>query len=372
MRKIEKLTMMLATVIPCLFGCKHNKDSFKYIGPIAPFLHEVIYDDYTFDEKRTTIQEYTGSCSVVRNGNFIGRNFDYFYNNVPVFLVKVNAKKNRYASIGISQVPLFKEEELLSNRFNKDLFKLIPNVMMDGINEKGVFICNNVVSNEGIVNQGTDPTKEEMGVWFITRKVLDHASNVDEAVNIMRSYNIVGDLFGIENLHFMICDSIKTCVVEIIGNKLVVEEKKNDEQIMTNFLCNQDLPMDCHPSGIERYNILKANYEMGSSFEGMQNLLFKVRFSQSFNPNMDPVWISDAGIFSYQQMQDPEIISSYKTELETELYAQFINDFSNNIRTDNIDDAWWITVHNSTYDIENRSLKIYVQENYEHCFEFKI
>lgn len=371
MKNTRKIFVISLTAISCLAGCKNDKECFKYVKAVAPYLHEVVFDDYTFDEQRLTVQDYTGSCSVVRNGNFVGRNFDYFYNNVPDFIVRMKAKKGRYASIGVAQTSLFKEADILSNNINKEYMKLIPNVMMDGINEKGVFVCNNVVANESVINQGTNPGKEEMGVWFIARKILDHASTADEAIEIMKNYNIVGDLFGYENLHFLIADANKTYVAEIIGSELVIEEKTGDEQIMTNFLLNVDTMHD-HPSGIERYNILKANYEMSSTFKGMQDLLFKVRFSQSFNPNMDPIWISDAGYYTYEEMQNPEIISSYKNLLENEYYPGFTGDFNNNIRCDDKNEAWWITVHNSTYDIQNKSFKIFVQEDYEHCFEFKI
>ena len=370
MKKLQILICSLVSICG-LTGCDKDKEDYKYIGQVALFLHEVVYDDYTFDNNRLTVQDYTGSCSVVRNGNFIGRNFDYFFNNVPDFIVRMNASKNRYASIGVSQTSLFKEADLISGNVNKEYFKLIPNVMMDGINEKGVFVCNNVVSNDGVANEGTNPSKEEMGVWFIARQILDKAATADEAIEIMRNYNIVGDLFGYENLHFLIADSNKTYVAEIIGSSLVIEEKTGDEQIMTNFLCNQDEPQ-IYPSGIERYNLLKANYEMGSTFKGMQDLLYKARFSQSFNPNMDPVWVSDAGLYTYEEMQDPEVISAYKDLLINDFYPGFTSDFANNIRTDDKNEAWWITVHNSTYDIQNRSFKIFVQEDYEHCFEYKI
>lgn len=371
MKSIKKLILVSSTITPCLFGCNNNKEVFEYIGATAPYLHEVVFDDYIFDDKCLTVQEYTGSCSVVRNGNFIGRNFDYFYNNVPDFIVRMNAKEGRYASIGVAQTSLFKEADLLSNNINSEYMKLLPNVMIDGINEKGVFVCNNIVSNEGVKNTGTNPSKEEMGVWFLARQILDKASSADEAIEIMRNYNIVGDLFDIENFHYMIADSSKTYIAEIIGTDLVIEEKTGDDQIMTNFLNNVDEMIE-FPAGLERYNILKTNYQMGSTFKGMQDLLYKARFSLSFNPNMDPIWISDAGLFSYEQMQNPETINAYKNVLENEFYPGFSYDFENNIRTDNKEDAWWITVHNSTYDIENRSFKIFVQEDYSQCFEFKI
>lgn len=371
MKNINKMAFVSLLAISSLFGCKKEKEDYKYIGQIAPYLHEVVYDEYEFDEKRITVQDYIPSCSVVRNGNFVGRNFDFYYDNTPEFVVRMNAKEGRYASIGVARVSLIKENDLLSNKVSDEYFKLIPNIMMDGINEKGVFACNNVVSNEKVINQGTNPGKEELGVWFVVREILDHAGSADEAIEIMRNHNLVGDLHNIENLHFMIADSNKTYIAEIIGSKLVIEEKTGDKQIMTNFLCNQE-KMLYYPAGVERYDILKENYQMGSTFKGMQDLLYKARFSLSFNPYMDPIWISDAGTFTSQEMTDQEVIKAYKKVLETEYYPGFTYDFTNNIRCDDPLNAWWISVHNSTYDIQNKSFKIFVQENYKQDFEFKI
>lgn len=371
MKKVKFL--FIALVAPCLFGCGEDekKEDYTYLGQIAPYLHEVKYEDYEFDKDRLTVSEYLPSCSVVRNGNFVGRNFDFYFDDIPEFIVHVKGNKDRYSSVGVARTPLFNETDLVAGNVNKDYFKLLPNVMMDGINEKGVVICTNVVANEGVVNHGTNLGKEDLGIWFVGREVLNHAASAKEGVDIILNRNIVGDFLNIENFHFMIADSISTYIVEIIGNEVVAKEKTGDNQIMTNFLCNIDGIND-HPSGLERYQILKDNYSMGSTFKGMQDLLYKARFSQSFNPNMDPLWVSDAGIYTYQQISSGEAATSYKEMLEGGMYEEFTHDFENNIRSSDPSLAWWITVSNSTYDIQNRIFKIYVQENYKQCYEFKI
>ena len=77
MKNIRKLLLISLTTISCLAGCKKDeKEIFEYVGAVAPYLHEIVFDDYVFDTNRLTVQDYTGSCSVVRNGNFVGRNFD--------------------------------------------------------------------------------------------------------------------------------------------------------------------------------------------------------------------------------------------------------------------------------------------------------
>lgn len=371
MKKILILILFLALITLGFSGCGKEEEDYRYLGPIAPYLHEIEYDDYEFDKDMLTVSDYTHACSAVRNGNFVGRNFDFCFSDVPEFIVHVKAKEGRYASVGVAQTPLFTETALLSNNINKEHLKLIPNMMLDGINEKGVFVCNNIVSNEGVLNTGTDPTKEDLSVWFITRKILDHAASADEAIEIMKSYNLVGGLRDKENLHFMIADENKTYIVEIIDNKLDVKEKTGNEQIMTNFLCNTDYIQE-HPAGIERYDILQANYEKGSTFTGMQELLYMARFSQAYNSDAEPLRVSDAGLYSYSEIQSGEAAESYREVLEYWGYEAFEYDYTHNIRNNDLSDAWWITVSNSTYDIANRSLKIYVQENYEQCFEFKV
>lgn len=39
---------------------------------------------------------------------------------------------------------------------------------------------------------------------------------------------------------------------------------------------------------------------------------------------------------------------------------------------DDPSDSWWITTSNSTYDIKNRTFSIYIQKNYNDCYQFKI
>ena len=49
------------------------------------YLCKFVFDLYDFDKDGLTTSDLSYSCSVVRNGNFIGRNFDYFFDNFCSF-----------------------------------------------------------------------------------------------------------------------------------------------------------------------------------------------------------------------------------------------------------------------------------------------
>lgn len=44
-----------------------------------------------------------GACSSVRNGNFYGRNYDWYYNKNTTFVVHNRSRQGRYESIGVAQ-----------------------------------------------------------------------------------------------------------------------------------------------------------------------------------------------------------------------------------------------------------------------------
>ena len=343
---------------------------FKYEGAITPYLHKVHYTDYTYDSTGKTYAEFVyPACSVVRNGNFIGRNFDYFYNDVPEFIVYVDGTESRLASIGVARPQNIREADVLAGKVSDEDMMLIPNLMTDGINEKGVFICFNIVNNEGKILTGSNPGKEDLNVWLAVREVLNKATSADNAVDILQNRNISGDLGGIENFHFMIADAEKTYVVEFINGRLVADEKKGDKQIMTNFYCN--LPeLSEHSVGIERYQILRTNYAEGTTFKGMQHLLWRARFSETYNLKADPLRYSDTGMYSLSAVKNGKLKEIKKFLKEQAKEFKYIID--NDIRNKSLEECFWITTSNSTYDIQNRKFNIFVQEDYDHEFSFSL
>ena len=241
---------------------KENNSIQGSLRKVAPYLHEITFADYKFDTDLETINnigEFRSSS--MKNGNYFGNSFFYKLNNVPEFIVTVNAGENRHASIGMAIHFGLEEEKLLNDEYYEEL-ELIPNFTLDGINDCGVVCACSMVYKENTEEvTGTNPEGEKLHMLFIPRFVLDNASSAEKAIELLNSRNIYGKLNDEMDIHIMISDETKTYIVEFIDNKMVAVEKKGNEQIMTNYYNNLDYYTE-NSAGIERYNILKENYNL--------------------------------------------------------------------------------------------------------------
>jgi predicted choloylglycine hydrolase len=83
-----------------------------------------------------------------------------------------------------------------------------------------------------------DPEKETISSLGVMREVLDHAATVEEAVAIIRSYNI--DFSGGPDLHYLIADKTgASALVEFSDGEVVVIENEQPWHMMTNFIVDQ-------------------------------------------------------------------------------------------------------------------------------------
>lgn len=358
--------------IACLcHWCECSSRMFTLPRRIAPYLYEMTFTDYTIDEDHITHSSVEAfGCSSVRNGNFYGRNFDYIYNDSPEFIVHVTAKDGRHASLGVATHYGLRESMLLQGAYDQQL-ELIPNFTLDGINDAGVIASINVVPGEGDTGTltGTNPDGEDLHAAYVVRYILDNADSADEAVELLRSRNIYGSAVDGMYLHVMIADEEKTYVVEYLDNQLVAQEKTGDRQIMTNFYVN--LPeLTEHAAGVERYQILQENYAQGATMVGMRDLMARVKYSNAYSYSYTPIWYSETMPQSAIRAQDPAVLAEYEKILDN-IRKDYWNYITNDIRNP-ANPSFWITTHNSVYDIENRKLRITVQEDYSHYYDFSI
>lgn len=411
-KKLAKIIAPVALAGGCLAtmpttGCS-NTSMYYNVHKKADYLYEITYDDYRYDADYETIEEAEAfGCSSVRRGQYYGRNFDYVYNDTPEFIVHVkeDKRKKRHASLAVATHFGLREEKMAAGKYDKQL-ELIPNLTMDGINDQGVICSSNVVSmepNEGeTITPETRPNEglRKLHVLFIPRFVLDNANSAADAVEKLKTVNIFGDLDKKMYIHTMIADKDSTYVVEFYHDKnsphqhfdVIAREKgiNTTDAIMTNCYVNLD---DEHTSwvndekfGNERLAILKDGYNTVESFGDMVNLMQRVKFSIAYQEGHNPVPIN---IQSGQQTGD----------LTSEWYSEFIKQsiceqyFSQDpaikkqwekakAALESLKERWetkdrklhdhdiWHTTHNSTYDLENSHLCVYVQENYGRPFDF--
>ncbi len=164
-----------------------------------------------------------------------GRNFDWEYS--PAVLLFTDPPDG-YASVstvdiaylgfggasagGLADLPLVERRALLD----------APRMPFDGMNEHGLVVGMAAVPPG---QMRPDPAKETTGSLRVIRNMLDHASNVDEAVAILKSYNI--DFEGGPPLHYLIADpSGRSVLVEFYQGEMVIMPNETRWHLATNFL----------------------------------------------------------------------------------------------------------------------------------------
>lgn len=346
----------------------------NYFNKISDFLYHIVCDSYDADsaykyllsQQNVHFSRFLPACSTIRSGSYFGRNFDFFYSKLCEYVVYTPHTSSRYASLGIS-CPLgeITNEQISETNVSK-FSSLIPYFTWDGINENGVVFSANVVPAKDLKHRtsGTNPEKEALYTPFIGREILDYAASANEAVQILENRNIITpDIFLLSShdLHFMIADDKETYVVEFFDNKLTIH---HDAKLMTNFyLSDPYLPHSC---GLERYQLLKANYEQGGKgVNEMSNLLKNVRYSRAFDTNTNPFWYTE--YLGYNLMLGNDI-----TIYNVHQYDNYIREEAKKISYKERGGiaSPWFTLHSSIYDIPNRSLRLFTQENYDICYEF--
>lgn len=328
------------------------------ITKVTDYLYEVSFDDYDYEFAEKFNREYStshlGACSSVRNGNFHGRNYDWFYDENVEFIVHTPAKHGRHASVGVATMVPGTTAEFVESGLYTDGYKILPFRVVDGINDAGVAININVVPfGDRTLTTGTNPNGKDMYFVSAIRYVLDYADSVDEAIELLMTKNLYAlnnDRMHEEG-HFMISDKDRTVVIEFIDNRIEVIEQAN---IMTNFyLYGEKTP---HSAGIERFNILRDNYNMASTSEGMIALLKSVWYSNAYDRNMNPFWYSEyIGDFrpDYKDVNLWSPMEDFEPVID-----KAISLFESHARTGQT----WHTTHTSVYDLENKTLILIPQE----------
>ncbi len=180
-----------------------------------------------------------------------GRNFDWKHRSS---LLLFTEPPNGYASVsmvdlfylgleGLQEIPWARRINLLG----------APYATIDGMNEHGVAIAQNAVPPR---NTPKDPNRPTLLNSQIARLVLDHAKDVDEALDLIREYNID---FADTAVHFHVADaSGKSAIVEYVNGGISVIRDGKPWQVSTNFLFSEAIKPECW-----RYN--NAAKSLGNS-----------------------------------------------------------------------------------------------------------
>ena len=223
--------------------------------------------DYHHEELTNTIDTYpaavwathrsaTWACSlfatlVANNTMLFGRNFDWRYSPAVLLFTQPSAGYASAAMVDIeylvgadlahhlTEIPLDERTALLE----------APFWPFDGMNEVGLVVGMAAVPAHTMPN---DPDKETIDSLMVMRMILDHAASVEQAIEIIDSYNISWG--GGPALHYLIADrSGETVLVEFVDGERILIPQENNWHLATNHLRAE---ASAGSSGCRRYDLM--------------------------------------------------------------------------------------------------------------------
>lgn len=183
-------------------------------------------------------------------GTIFGRNLDNQKTDLAV--VHTNPK-NAYSSVSVVNLSFLsysetRTPEKLLDRINTLASPFFP---LDGVNEKGLAV--------GVLQLQAPPTKQDngkvdVGTTLAIRVLLDKAATVDEALDLLKGFDMHASANGCYHLHLADATG-KSVVVSYVENEMVVTEPTDGILAATNFYL-YDVPFEYEKQGEDRYEIL--------------------------------------------------------------------------------------------------------------------
>lgn len=371
-----------------------TRDRITGVSKVNDYLYNytctVLDYDYAADYfKSEDVETPSFSCSAAKSGDFFGRNFDWLYDDGVEFVVKTAAQNNYHATIGVAgRLPKLTKEFVESGYYD-DVYKILPFMIADGINDSGVICCMNVVPMDYGETAGTispDDNPIEICSLMLPRFVLDNFSSALEAVNYIRDHMSVYVPNKLHDMHYethiMIADMHNAYAVEFINNQIEVIDITN-RPYMTNFhlydvtfnvdgsVYTPETMDDAHNamitngitqfgSGLERYNIIAANIVTSGSSAGMRELMDLLTYTNTYKRATTPFWYTE-----YVGGQNTVISTPDDFESVVDEYIGYYNDRQRG------DGETWQTVHSAVYDIKNKTMTLREQEgDTDHIYSF--
>lgn len=186
-----------------------------------------------------------------------GRNFDW--KNCEA-MVAESHPENGHASLSTVNMDFISQNVgggMVGMALNLDEFKTLAALYapLDGMNEAGLAVSVNMIQDSAVIEQNTD--KPDITTTTAIRLLLDKAGSVDEALELLRQYDLHGSMGMM--IHFAIADSAgRSVAVEYVDNEMVITETP----VLTNFyLAEGEKQGIGTEQSHERYDILRNKLE---------------------------------------------------------------------------------------------------------------
>ena len=208
--------------------------------------------DYRFEEyKESGTWPRLGKigCTCFVDGLIFGRNFDFPAN--PALLLWTYPEDG-YKSVSMVDLGYF-GYSMANQPKDPSGLEFTPYLPFDGMNEKGLVVGMAAIS---YADPPSSSSKVSIGEIEVIRLLLDYASNVEEAIELLDDNNIV---MTEPPIHYLVADaSGDSVIIEFLDNEMKLYTS-SESQIITNFLVSRVN----HPEGspCNRYDAVYLGIE---------------------------------------------------------------------------------------------------------------
>ncbi len=233
------------------------------------------------------------ACPDTNSGNFImGRNFDFNHIDpvthertmIPAIVVHTApAGGKKSVSFVDGLFANYKCGFFTDGSSDLSLLIALPYLLLDGINEDGLAVS--VLKLDGLPTRQHDPGKKKIFTTVALRMVLDRASTVKEAIEMLKHYNMCMDKDP-ASYHFFMADALGDfAIIEYTNNNTDVhpdtmEVLTGDDALryVTNFYLSPSMADTPHGRNISTHG--KNRYEILR--DRLADLKYKASPAQAF------------------------------------------------------------------------------------------
>ena len=385
---------------------EHLEDWKMELSADAVALYEKLKDAHVWDDFLNSLMK--PSCTSCRTGDLIGRNFDWMYDDVDEYIIRVPADPatGRHASLGVGSAFFPTVVQWIIG-----MEDILPVLTMDGINDAGVAINVNVVVSDKMASGDTTGTRagepfgenmDNVCAGFVVRYILDRADSAAHAVELLKEANIYSVVS--QEFHWMISDAKETYIVETVNNELLALRSKGKEAAMSNFhvthserceeyeiawpenatvshaetyVISDELMKSFSslyfrfPMGVERYAMAKDGLSGITSSAQMLSHMKNIRYKQIYLAGNEKRFWSDHNAYPYtdaygekkqftyydDKSLDEERMKTFRDAQETRKLIEE-TEKETGIRLSGMVH----TVHTSVYELSSKTLTVNVQE----------
>ncbi len=142
---------------------------------------------------------------------------------------------------------------------------MAPRITIDGMNEHGVALA---ILSVPHAEPALDPARQTIDEVAAVRLSLDNAKTVDEAVEVIKGYNMV---FNEGPVHFMIADgSGDSAIVELVDGETKAIRSGKAWQVATNFIVSSPAREGV---GQDRYDLAEQALEKAGGVLGEEEAM---------------------------------------------------------------------------------------------------